>query len=64
VVKRDWLDVDDEEGAKQYFGCLMPASVQAKALHTAFALAPRSISIKGLKAARGASRATKIKAVA
>jgi len=36
VVKRDWVDADEEEGAKQYFEYLMSAPVQAQALQYGF----------------------------
>jgi Ca-activated chloride channel family protein len=36
VVARDWVDADEEEGAKQYFEYLMSPSVQAQALQYGF----------------------------
>ena len=36
VVKRDWVDADEEEGAKRYFEFLMSPSVQAQALQYGF----------------------------
>ncbi|MCF7996346.1 MAG: VWA domain-containing protein [Chromatiaceae bacterium] len=36
VVNRDWVDADEEEGAKRYFEYLMSPSVQAQALQYGF----------------------------
>jgi Ca-activated chloride channel family protein len=36
VVNRDWVDADEEEGAKQYFEYLMSPPVQARALQYGF----------------------------
>ena len=36
VVKRDWVDADEEEGAKKYFAYLMDPQTQAKALQYGF----------------------------
>jgi Ca-activated chloride channel family protein len=36
IVKRDWVDADEEEGAKRYFEYLMSAPVQAQALQYGF----------------------------
>jgi Ca-activated chloride channel homolog len=36
LVKRDWVDADEEEGAKRYFAYLMEAQTQAKALQYGF----------------------------
>jgi Ca-activated chloride channel family protein len=36
VVKRDWVDADEEEGAKRYFEYLMSPPVQAQALPYGF----------------------------
>ncbi len=36
LVKRDWVDADEEEGAKRYFAYLMDAQTQAKALQYGF----------------------------
>jgi Ca-activated chloride channel family protein len=36
VVKRDWVEADEEEGAKRYFEYLMSPSVQAQALQYGF----------------------------
>jgi Ca-activated chloride channel family protein len=36
VVKRDWVDADEEEGAKKYFEYLMSPPVQAQALQYGF----------------------------
>lgn len=36
VVDRDWVDADEEEGAKRYFEYLMSPSVQAQALQYGF----------------------------
>lgn len=36
IVKRDWVDADEEEGAKRYFEYLMSAQAQAKALQYGF----------------------------
>ena len=36
IVKRDWVDADEEEGAKRYFAYLMSPQTQAKALQYGF----------------------------
>jgi Ca-activated chloride channel family protein len=36
LVKRDWVDADEEDGAKRYFAYLMDAQTQAKALQYGF----------------------------
>lgn len=36
IVKRDWVDADEEEGAQRYFRFLMSASAQAQALQFGF----------------------------
>jgi Ca-activated chloride channel family protein len=36
IVKRDWVDADEEEGAKRYFEYLMSPPVQAQALQYGF----------------------------
>jgi Ca-activated chloride channel family protein len=36
VVKRDWVDADEEEGAKKYFAYLMDPQTQAQALQYGF----------------------------
>jgi Ca-activated chloride channel family protein len=36
IVKRDWVDVDEEEGAKRYFEFLMSPEIQAEALQYGF----------------------------
>lgn len=36
IVKRDWVDADEEDGAKRYFAFLMSAPTQAKALQYGF----------------------------
>lgn len=36
IVKRDWVDADEEEGAKRYFAYLMDPQTQAKALQFGF----------------------------
>ena len=36
VVNRDWVDADEEEGAKRYFQYLMSPSIQAQALQYGF----------------------------
>ncbi|MCU0835349.1 MAG: VWA domain-containing protein [Chromatiaceae bacterium] len=36
IVKRDWVDADEEEGAKRYFEYLMSPQVQAQALPYGF----------------------------
>jgi Ca-activated chloride channel family protein len=36
IVKRDWVDTDEEEGAKRYFEYLMSPSAQAQALQYGF----------------------------
>ncbi len=36
IVKRDWVDADEEEGAKRYFAYLMSPPTQAKALQYGF----------------------------
>lgn len=36
IVKREWVDADEEEGAKRYFAYLMAPETQAKALQYGF----------------------------
>jgi len=36
IVKRDWVDADEEDGAKRYFAFLMSPQTQAKALQYGF----------------------------
>ncbi|AFL75423.1 substrate-binding domain-containing protein [Thiocystis violascens] len=36
IVKRDWVDADEEDGAKRYFAYLMAPETQAKALQYGF----------------------------
>jgi Ca-activated chloride channel family protein len=36
IVKRDWVDADEEDGAKRYFAFLMSPPTQAKALQYGF----------------------------
>jgi Ca-activated chloride channel homolog len=36
IVKRDWVDADEDEGAKRYFAYLMSPEVQAQALQYGF----------------------------
>jgi len=36
IVKRDWVDADEEEGAKRYYAHLMSPQTQAKALQYGF----------------------------